>query len=63
MENTENSNKNIYEYKDAKVIYFKRTKTKLYLLEKKNVNQISLLSRNISIYNLKTGTKLFSKDI
>ena len=63
MEDTENSNKNIYEYKDSKVIYFKRTKTKLYLLEKKNVNQISLLSRNISIYNLKTGKKLFSKDI
>ena len=57
-----NNNKNIYKYENAKIIYFKKTDTKCYLMEKKKGNQISLLARDTSIYNLKTGIKLFSKD-
>lgn len=56
------NNKNIYKYESAKIIYFKKTDAKCYLLEKRKDNQISLLARDISIYNLKTGIKLFSKD-
>ncbi len=56
------NNKSFYEYKNAKIIYFKKTESKYYLIEKKKNVQISLLSRNISIFNAKTGIKLFSKD-
>ena len=56
------NDRKIYEYIDSKKIYFKKNGLKCFLIEKKNNNQISLFSRNISIYNSKTGMKFFSKD-
>lgn len=56
--------KTLYKFQDAKKIYFARTTSKCFLLEKKNHNgkSISLLSRNTFVYNLKTGMLLFSSN-
>ena len=56
------NNEKVYEYVDAKKIYFKKIGLKCFLVEEKKNNQISLCSRNISVYNSKTGMKFFSKD-
>ena len=56
--------KTLYKFHDAKKIYFARTTSKCFLIEKKNNDKkcISLLSRNTFIYNLKTGMLLFSSN-
>ena len=58
------NDKVLYKFQDAKKIYFARTTSKCFLIEKKNENKkcISLLSRNTFIYNLKTGMLLFSSN-
>ena len=65
ISNALSENKNLYKFESAKKIYFARVYNKCFLLEKKNSTSkvISLKSRNVFIYNLKTGLLVFSNEV